>query len=184
MQEDIQPNSQRNSISLAEPDVPRESSLLRESSPVENEVSQSEPQETTEAAVRQYTRRPTETAVLSNLRSRTGRTIKLSNKIQNNQASAIVSQAPEPASDTARKRRHDQLKQEISYWSVYHAFASSHSRRHRSDLHLLPEHWGEIRRYLDQEGYKQAAELKVNQLKAKDIFKEVTPPLDRQILLL
>jgi hypothetical protein len=129
---------------------------------------------------RTYTRRPTEATALTNLRSRSGRPVKLSNKAQMNQVSAIKRSLKQP--DTVKRCRYEQLEQADDDWNMNYAFASSQTRRHRSDLQAPPEHWGDVKCHPDREDYEQAARVEILQLAKKGTFEVVTPPQGKQIL--
>ncbi|RKK56334.1 hypothetical protein BFJ69_g17657, partial [Fusarium oxysporum] len=126
----------------------------------------------------------TDASVLQNLRTTSGRSIKLSQKGQD----AIETFKPRLTRHQIHKqaRRHAhalrleraKLGQQLTY-----AFASSRSiRTQRKDLPPPPDFWHQLKWHPERQGFKRASDAEIKSLKEKGTFELVDYPEGKQVL--
>ncbi|EMT69241.1 hypothetical protein FOC4_g10000290 [Fusarium odoratissimum] len=126
----------------------------------------------------------TDAGVLQNLRTTSGRNIKLSQRGQD----AIETLKPRSTLHRAQKRARRQayalrLERAKLGHQIAHAFAAARLIRiHRRDLLPPPEFWHQLKRHPEREGFKRAAGAEINSLKEKKSFQLVDCPEGKQIL--
>ena len=125
-------------------------------------------------------RRVTDALALENLRTSTGRTVRLSKRGQD----AIDALSPRQVNKRARRHAHAlRLDRAKIGDQVAHAFAQARSiKTHRKDLSPPPETWYQLKRHPERKGLKQAADLEIQSLEEKGAFKLVDQPKDKQVL--
>jgi hypothetical protein len=129
-------------------------------------------------------KRITDASVLQNLRTTSGRSIKLSQKGQD----AIETFKPRLTRHQIHKqaRRHAhalrferaKLGQQLA-----HAFASARSiRTQRKDLPPPPDFWHQLKWHPERQGFKRASDAEIKSLKEKGTFELVDYPEGKQVL--
>lgn len=128
--------------------------------------------------------RVTDASVLQNLRTASGRNIKLSQKGQDAFETLKTSYAQPQIHKRVRRHAHAlQLERAKLGQQLAHAFASARSiRTHRKHLLPPPDFWHQLRRHPEKEGFRRAADAEIKSLEEKGTFKLVDYPEDKQVL--
>jgi hypothetical protein len=126
----------------------------------------------------------TDASVLQNLRTTSGRSIKLSQKGQD----AIETFKPRLTRHQIHKqaRRHAhalRLERAKLGQQLAHAFASARSiRTQRKDLPPPPDFWHQLKWHPERQGFKRASDAEIKSLKEKGTFELVDYPEGKQVL--
>jgi hypothetical protein len=126
----------------------------------------------------------TDAAVLQNLRTTSGRSIKLSQKGQD----AIETFKPRLTRHQIHKqaRRHAhalRLERAKLGQQLAHAFALARSiRTQRKDLPPPPDYWHQLKWHPERQGFKRASDAEIKSLKEKGTFELVDYPEGKQVL--
>nr|QCF41193.1 CcxB [Bipolaris sorokiniana] len=117
--------------------------------------------------------------ILKNLRSRSGRNVRLSQKGQD-----AVNNLERYTAKKARRQAYALLLERSKQGQqVAHAFASAQTiRTHRQDLSPPPEFWHQLKRHAQGREFRHAADAELESLRAKNTFELVDWPKDKQIL--
>ncbi|RKK19546.1 hypothetical protein BFJ65_g6263 [Fusarium oxysporum f. sp. cepae] len=165
------------------PSVDEPPTLPRPTSPVILHQASPRPQTTIQLGSPRK-KKITDASVLQNLRTTSGRSIKLSQKGQD----AIETFKPRLTRHQIHKqaRRHAhalrleraKLGQQLTY-----AFASSRSiRTQRKDLPPPPDFWHQLKWHPERQGFKRASDAEIKSLKEKGTFELVDYPEGKQVL--
>ncbi|KAF5561739.1 integrase catalytic core [Fusarium phyllophilum] len=128
-------------------------------------------------------KRITDASVLQNLRTTSGRSIKLSQKGQD----AIETFKPRLTRHQIHKqaRRHAhalRLERAKLGQQLAHAFASARSiRTQRKDLPPPPDFWHQLKWHPERQGFKRASDAEIKSLKEKGTFELVDYPEGKQV---
>lgn len=128
--------------------------------------------------------RITDAVVLQNLRTTSGRNIKLSQRGQD----TIETLRPRSTLHRVQKRARRQayalrLERAKLGQQIAHAFATARSiRTHRRDLLPPPDFWHQLKRHPERQGFKRAAGAEIKSLEEKGSFQLVDCPEGKQIL--
>ncbi|KAM6506366.1 hypothetical protein FSOLCH5_15475 [Fusarium solani] len=126
----------------------------------------------------------TDAVVLQNLRTTSGRNIKLSQRGQD----TIETLRPRSTLHRVQKRARRQayalrLERAKLGQQIAHAFATAQSiRTHRRDLLPPPDFWHQLKRHPERQGFKRAAGAEIKSLEEKGSFQLVDCPEGKQIL--
>ncbi|EFZ03308.2 Integrase, catalytic core [Metarhizium robertsii ARSEF 23] len=128
--------------------------------------------------------RITDASVLQNLRTASGRNIKLSQKGQDAIETLKTSYTQPQIHKRVRRHAHAlQLERAELGQQLTHAFSSARSiRTHRKHLLPPPDFWHQLRRHPEKEGFRRAADAEIKSLEEKGTFKLVDYPEDKQVL--
>jgi hypothetical protein len=129
-------------------------------------------------------RGPTTALVLENLRSTTGRTIKLSKKGQYAIEAQNARFTSRQIQRKARRQAHAlQLERVKLGHQIAHAFTKARTiRTHRNELPPPPDFWSQMKRHPEHNGFKTAADAEIESLKRKGTFEFIDYPEGEQIL--
>ena len=127
--------------------------------------------------------RMTDASVLQNLRTTSGRTIRLSQRgqqaIDTSRSNRVVKTHKQ-----ARRQAHAlRLQRAEMGQQIAHAFALAKSlRMHHRHLKPPPSFWHQLKHHPESEGFKQAATLEIASLDSRNTFELVDPPEGVQVL--
>jgi hypothetical protein len=165
------------------PPVDEPPALPRPTSPVILHQASPRPQTTIQPGSPRK-KRITDASVLQNLRTTSGRSIKLSQRGQD----AIETFKPRLTRHQIHKqaRRHAhalQVERAKLGQQLAHAFASARSTRtQRKDLPPPPDFWHQLTRHPERQGFKRASDAEIKSLKEKGTFELVDYPEGKQVL--
>ncbi|KAF6518394.1 hypothetical protein HZS61_002472 [Fusarium oxysporum f. sp. conglutinans] len=165
------------------PPVDEPPTLPRPTSPVILHQASSRPQTTIQPGTSRK-KKITDASVLQNLRTTSGRSIKLSQKGQD----AIETFKPRLTRHKIHKqaRRHAhalRLERAKLGQQLAHAFASARSiRTQRKDLPPPPDFWHQLKWHPERQGFKRASDAEIKSLKEKGTFELVDYPEGKQVL--
>lgn len=84
---------------------------------------------------------------------------------------------------TIRRQWHQAMMDTLyRHSNTYAAFAASIVRRRQTDLQAPPQHWGEVLRHPEREGFQLGAQAEINQLEAKGTYEVVDRPTNKQVI--
>ncbi|RKK10811.1 hypothetical protein BFJ65_g14807 [Fusarium oxysporum f. sp. cepae] len=165
------------------PPVDEPATLPRPTSPVILHQASPRPQTTIQPGTPRK-KKITDVSVLQNLRTTSGRSIKLSQKGQD----AIETFKPRLTRHQIHKqaRRHAhalRLERAKLGQQLAHAFASARSiRTQRKDLPPPPDFWHQLKWHPERQGFKRASDAEIKSLKEKRTFELVDYPEGKQVL--
>ena len=128
--------------------------------------------------------RMTDASVLQNLRTASGRNIRLSQRGRDAIEAFEPSLTMHQVQKRARRQAHAlRLERAKLGQQVAHVFASARSIRiHRKDLLPPPDFWHQLKRHPERKGFEQAANVEIKSLEEKGTFELVDCPEGKQIL--
>jgi hypothetical protein len=139
---------------------------------------------TTQELPRAWRGTNTDATALQNLRTSTGRNIRLSQRGQDAVDSSHTHATQRYTEKRARREAHAlQLERARLGQQVAHAFATAQSiRTHRKDMLPPPDFWHELKRHPEGKGFRHAADAEHASLKEKKTFELVDHPDGKQVL--
>ncbi|KAG7420624.1 hypothetical protein Forpi1262_v016158 [Fusarium oxysporum f. sp. raphani] len=165
------------------PPVDEPPTLPRPTSPVILHQASPRPQTTIQPGTSRK-KKITDASVLQNLRTTSGRSIKLSLKGQDGIETFKPRLTRHQIHKQARRHAHAlRLERAKLGQQLAHAFASARSiRTQRKDLPPPPDFWHQLKWHPERQGFKRASDAEIKSLKEKGTFELVDYPEGKQVL--